>query len=243
MNRTAAALVAGGIAVAAAVGSVVAYANSMPITSQHLDATATSVSLTTTTTAIPNSTCTLNATSIDPSFADTVIDEKNSTATHGTDATMAIESKSGFQLRSLLRFNLATAKCAETGAVLPSGKTIVSGNLTLAITAVDGLQSTAALAPAGHSWAESTTWAGADATLTGTPPAATASITLPASAPTTGTWAVTSDVQGFYGGTLTNNGWMIVDTTAETANAHQGDFGTRDNATSTNRPKLVIQYH
>jgi hypothetical protein len=51
-------------------------------------------------------------------------------------------------------------------------------------------------------------------------------------------WDVVADVRAFVAGTATNNGWRIRDA-VESASG-EGRFGTREDATASRRPRLVI---
>lgn len=193
----------------------------------------------------PSNQCTLTSSSTASGFADTYIDNSATGLNFGT-TNIQVETKTNgnfHKMRGLLKFDLATARCAETGQPVASGKTIKTATLTLFANSIPSALNGDAIgvAPAGHSWAESTTtWGNADASLTGSL-TSSASATLPSTGTTASvSWTVTSDVSNWYGGAV-NNGWIMFDkTTTNTADNTTAFSSREDTAHAT--PTLVITW-
>lgn len=234
------------VALLVAVGAVlfagVGYAASITFTSKTI--TSATISATPSPPSQSNL-CTLTSSSPGTGFADTYIDSASNqtTSNFGTATTLQVENKTNgnlHQMRGLLRFDLATAKCSETGKPLATGKTIKSAVLSMSVPSLNSqlVGNTIGVARAGASWTESSvTWGNANAALTG---ALTSSATAPL--PVSGTtaslsWTVTTDVSNWYGGT-TNNGWIVFDQTGSTADTSTIFSSREDTANAT--PSLVI---
>jgi hypothetical protein len=54
---------------------------------------------------------------------------------------------------------------------------------------------------------------------------------------------VTSDVQSFVSGSLTNNGWRFADSVEDSATVRNGQFRSREFGTVAQRPTLVVNYY
>jgi adhesin/invasin len=74
-------------------------------------------------------------------------------------------------------------------------------------------------------------------------------VATPTASTTTGTvsgvwlsWDVTADVSAWYNGTASNYGILIKDNTESSATNYEAQLATRENATTANRPKLVVAY-
>jgi hypothetical protein len=151
--------------------------------------------------------------------ADAWIDQGSSTSNKGSDSILKVMSKSGGNLRALLRFNLPT---------MPEGCSVETATLRINAKSAAGGRTIEALQLTG-SWTEgAVTWANQPQT-TGT--AVTTS---------SGTgyleWSVAGMVQAMY--TSANNGFLIRDA-AENQDAEQ-QFHSREE--STNRPQLVLTF-
>jgi hypothetical protein len=151
--------------------------------------------------------------------ADAWIDSGSTSSNKGSDSILKVMSKSGGNLRALVRFTLPT---------LPDGCSIDTATLRLYAKSAAGGRSLQALQLSG-TWSEGgVTW-GNQPTTTGT-----------AATTTSGTgyreWNVASMVQGMITGT--NNGFLIRDA-VENQDAEQ-QFHAREE--SNNRPQLVLTF-
>lgn len=178
--------------------------------------------------AIPNGTVTLNST------ADTTIYENSSTTNYGSNTkfiTGKDNSGPGRNYRSLVKFDIST---------LPAGATVTSATLRLY---QESSVSTSTISIAAHkvtaSWNENTvTWSSSGGGSYNATPLATANVTLG----TTGwkEWILPAglihewvDFPATHFGILLNSGG---------GKNTRADFSSRENATSPQRPQLVIVY-
>lgn len=124
-------------------------------------------------------------------------------------------------------------------AGIPPTATVVSATLRLymfgAPTATRNYDAHRATA----TWAESTiTWA--------TQPAVAASASATTATGTTSNvwleWTVTSDVQGFINGSLSNYGWRLKDQVESSATDHLAQFYSKEQTEVTQDPQLVVSY-
>ena len=163
---------------------------------------------------------------IQPSVADTIVDQANPAQNYGSGLTMDVQR--GSVRRSLVRFDFS---------LIPSGATITAATLELYATAVPGTSRNLAVHRITAAWVEgSATWtsfAGAFET------AAAATI---AGGTSTGwkTWTVTSLVRALFEGTYANHGFLVK-ASSETGSGTYS-FATRENATTGNRPILRVTY-
>ncbi len=150
-----------------------------------------------------------------------------------------------------VKFNLA-GNCGETGQAIPSGSKIVSSSFDLFKFAVPSSTRTYNLYRVLATWNESGagaptwTWDNTGGNVSGTV-AASASIT------TTNnlwvSWDVTNEVAAFVGGSATNYGWKVADSSENDAGHILAKFcqteGGGSCATSGNgddRPRLVVLF-
>jgi hypothetical protein len=213
---------------AAILGSGVAFAASLAVTSADL----TTYTVATT---VPVTTCTLT------SGADTYADQAtlNAGSNFGGNTTMLVESSVVVitllptNKRSFVRFDLSSCSIPATAQVL-------SGTLNLHLSTAPSASRTYQAFRLTGSWGETTlTWnnqpgvAGAQTASVGT--GTTSGVTL--------SWNVLSDVQAFVSGTATNNGWRINDQTESSGTTRSGTFATRETGTASQRPSLTITYY
>jgi hypothetical protein len=194
----------------------------------------TSSSLTTATVlaAVPISTCTLA-----PS-ADSYVDQ--ATLQQGTNfggaTTLQVESSQSGGListnkRSFVKFDLASCS-------IPSVAAVQSATLSVFLSTAPSQNRTWNVNRVTAAWTENViTWSNQ--------PASTASTSL-----TTGTTSnvtlqatVTSNVQSFVSGSLTNNGWRFSDSVEDSATVRNGQFRSREFVTLSQRPSLVVTYY
>ncbi len=200
---------------AALAASGVAAASSVAVTSRSLGASAIPVTITTVT--------------ISPSVADTYASQAQPNSSFGTATTMNVQSRSGANMRSFVRFDLST---------IPSNARVQLATLQLTMSVAPSASRVYEADRITQSWSEaSLTWS----TM---PPAASATATT-STGTTSGvvlSWAVTTDVASFVTGSATNYGWQITDTAESSASTRTGTFRTREYGTAAARPKLVVTY-
>ena len=207
------------------VGSGVAIAASLSITSESLT-TVTIVA------PVPISTCTLTP------LADSYLDQATlqQGSNFGGVTTLQVESSLALGVlpsnkRSLVTFNLASCS-------IPAVAAVQSATLSVFLSAAPNQNRTWNINRVTAAWTESViTWSNQ--------PASTASTSL-----TTGTISnvtlqatVTSNVQSFVSGSLTNNGWRFNDSVEDSATVRNGQFRSREFVTVSQRPSLVVTYY
>src|SRR5439155_1417550 len=130
----------------------------------------------------------------------------------------------------------------------PANATINSANLTLFMTTAPGNNRTYNAHRMTRDWTESqvtwniaqtgTNWTTAGGDYNGT---ATTSTTTGTTNNVSLTWNIQADVQAWVSGT-SNYGTLIKDGTESSSTARTATFASEENATSANRPQLVIDY-
>jgi len=207
-------------------GSGVALAAGLNVSSQRLSTQSGSA-------AVPTTTCTA------PASADAWIDQAQPTTSLGTgtqlrvrsyDTTILLGSKQN--ARTLAHFDLSA--CA-----IPASAAVRSARLRLHLDQAPSESRTYAAKRATSAWSETTvTWDTAPGVeLLATDDAATGT-----TSGATLEWDVTADAKGFVSGALPNHGWRIEDLLEDSATEHEARFASRENATATNHPKLVVTY-
>jgi hypothetical protein len=151
--------------------------------------------------------------------ADSWIDSGSTTSNKGSDSILKVMSKSGGNLRALVRFTLPTLPqgCSVEDATLRMYAKSAANNRSL-----EAIQLNGTWTEGGVTWANQPTTTGAAATT--------------ASGTGYREWDVALQVQGMYTGT--NNGFLIRDA-VENQDAEQ-QFHAREE--SSNRPQLVITF-
>jgi hypothetical protein len=165
---------------------------------------------------------------IQPSAADSYVNEASQGTNYGTAATMLVAKGTTAADRSPAQFNLSG---------IPAGSTINSATLELyntvaaaAAVQVDMHHITGTWTETGVTWTSQPAYSGtADAIAT----------------PTVGvgwkTWSVQTVVQAWVSGTYTNYGFLVK-CNAEGNPGRTYTFATRENATTGNRPILRVNY-
>jgi hypothetical protein len=210
-------LLSGGVGLAASLG----------VTSQHL----TTYTILAT---VPISTCTVT-----PS-ADSYVDQATlqQGSNFGTVTTLQVESSLLVAVptnkRSFVKFDLSS--CSNL-----AGAAVQSATLSVYLSTAPNQSRTWNIGRVTGAWTES----GAGAITWSNQPASTSSTSV-----TTGTTSnvtlsatVTSDVQSFVSGTLTNNGWLFSDSVEDSSTARNGQFRSREVASAGQRPSLVVNYY
>jgi hypothetical protein len=213
------------VAASLVLGSGVALAASLAITSSNLT-TSTIVA------AVPISTCTLT------SSADSYVDQATlqQGSNFGGVTPLQVESSQTLapistNKRSFVKFDLSTCSIPAVAAVQSATlsvhlSTAPNQNRTWSINRV-----TAAWTEAGITWSNQPASTSSTSVATGT----TSNVTLQAS--------VTSDVQSFVSGSQTNNGWRYSDSVENSSTARNGQFKSREGSPPAQRPTLVVNYY
>jgi hypothetical protein len=153
--------------------------------------------------------------------ADSWVLQDSATQNHGTDSTLKVDSKSGANARTLVRFGLPA---------LPDGCEVTNAKFRLYASSFKDGRTLQALR-LGGSWTErAVNWNNQPAT---TGVAATAT-----SASGYVEWTATSQVKGMYSGA--NNGFLVRDS-VEGGNGVDQQFHSREKGTD-NPPQLVITF-
>jgi hypothetical protein len=181
-------------------------------------------------------TCTLVAS------ADGEADNWAGNSSNGTDDEMRTTDDGVSHYYSMLKFDLQNGTCEE-GYSVPSGITVTSATITLTLTNRCGTcQHGHSLRRITAAWTEGTipTNTGPSATST-----VSASFTAPSSTPTAVNVSgglLVSDIQGFINSPSTNQGWNLRQNSGVGNAAGPFRWATREHATVSRRPRLVITY-
>jgi hypothetical protein len=213
------------VAASLLLGSGVGVAASLGITSSNLT-TATIVA------AVPLSTCTLTPSA--DSYVDQATLQQNSN--FGGITPLQVESSRTLghvftNKRSFVKFDLSSCS-------IPAAAAVQSATLSVFLSAAPTQNRTWNINRVTAAWTENViTWSNQ--------PASTASTSV-----TTGTISnvtlqatVTSDVQSFVSGSLTNNGWRFSDSVEDSSTVRNGQLRSREFGTPAQRPSLVVDYY
>jgi hypothetical protein len=215
-------------ALSAVLASGVGFAAGLSITPQAL-------TIFTSADTVPVATCTPAA------AADTYAHEDSSGTNFGTATTLQVRSGVRRVLlltfpdnkRSFVRFDLASCS-------IPSSARVVSAQLNLFLPTAPSSSRTYQAHRVTQAWTETTLdW--------DNQPTVAVSATASAATGTTGNvtigWDVRADIQTFVAGTATNSGWRVKDLTEAADPALEGRFDSREHATPSQRPSLVVTYY
>jgi len=178
-------------------------------------------------TTVPVTSCRLEA------AADTYVDQLSLLSNFGGATTLLVWSSLLQNRRSFVRFDLSTCAIPPTARVMTAVLTLFlatapSNSRTYVVSRVTG-----AWTEAGLTWTSQPAVAGSP---TATRATGTASgVVL--------TWNVAADVQAFAGGSQTNNGWRLTDSSEDSAAAQQGTLASKENAAAAARPTLDITFY
>lgn len=166
-------------------------------------------------------------------IADATVYEINPNNNYGNQTNISIKSQQTQNRRTFIRFDFH----------FPNNTDILSSNLKLYMTGAPSEERTYEARSVSNSWNElnpsGVNWnnqpgvsvSSTDSILSGT----TANVWLD--------WNVTSDVQSFVAGTLTNNGWRLADANESSqSNTLTGDFFSQENGNYTHRPELDVVF-
>ncbi len=163
------------------------------------------------------------------SIADTFVDQSSVSSTHGTSSDLSVRSSTNANQRSLVKFDLASVSSGTP--------TVSKATLRLYMNNAPSSSRTINLHAVSGSWVEGTTnWTNQ--------PVASASTSASATVGTSSNeWVefdVTSDVQSMINGSLVNNGWMLRDSSENSASSRQTQFDSGNASTELHRPQLVV---
>ena len=203
-------------------GGSVGYAASLAITPSRLTVF-TSVS------SVPISTCTLTAAPAD-TYADGLL--LNQGSNFGTATQLHVRADTLGAKRSFVRFDLGSCP-------VPSGSRVETATLSLYLATAPGASRTHQARRVTATWDEMTlTWSNQPAVAG----AATSNVSTGTTSGVVLTWDVEVDVQAFANGT-SNFGWRVADATEGALPAQEGRYSSAENATVNQRPSLSITYY
>jgi hypothetical protein len=213
------------VAVSLLAGSGVGVAASLGVTSSNLT-TETIVA------AVPISTCTLT------SSADSYVDQGTlqQGSNFGGVTLLQVESSQTLALvntnkRSFVKFDLSSCSIPAAAAVQTATLSVFLSTAPSASRTWNINRVTAAWTENAITWSNQPASTSSTSVVTGT----TSNVTLQAT--------VTSDVQSFVSGGLTNNGWRFSDSVENSSTTRNGQFPSREFGTPAQRPSLVVNYY
>ena len=207
-------------AFAGTIGTAVAVAATVGLSSAKLT-TYTAAS------TVALGTCTLSGSS-----ADAYVDQSNAGTNFGAAASLHVRTQNGNKnKRTFVKHDLAS--CG-----IPASARVTTATLKLYLATAPAATRTYDLARVSAAWGEGTiTWTNqpaVGAVSTSTATGTTSGVTLQ--------WNVTSDVQAWVSGTA-NNGFRIADSSEGQNPAREGQFDSREGATPSQRPNLLVSYY
>ncbi|MDX6438686.1 MAG: Disaggregatase related repeat [Gaiellaceae bacterium] len=181
----------------------------------------------TVTATVPITTCTLAP------AADTYADGSAPLTAFGTATALHVRTLLGLNKRSFLRFDVASCS-------IPTAARLKTGALGLVLTTAPASSRTYDVHRVTASWTEATLTSVAQPA---TAAAATSSVATGTTVGVTLTTNVMADVSAFVTGTVTNEGWRLIDRTEDGLASVESQFGSREHSTPNQRPSLVITYY
>ena len=174
---------------------------------------------------VPLSSCTLTP------VADSYVDAAPLSAgsNFGTAVTLSVRSSSLGDRRAFVRFDLS--QCPE----FPNARVTAATLYLLATSAAAGR--TYDLHRVTAAWGETSITSSNQPAVAGAASSSAATAVGPMS------WPVTSDVASFVAGGATNFGWRIRDRTEGSLVAQTSTFGSQEDGTPAQRPRLEIDYY
>jgi hypothetical protein len=183
---------------------------------------------------VPVSTCTLT------SSADSHVEE-DANSNFGTATALHVRSyQTTVLVITTTRNRRAFVKFDLDSCSIPSNAAVRTATLSVFLSAAPNQNRTWNIRRVTANWTETgVTWSNQPATAvtnsvtvgTGT----TANVTLQAN--------VLTDVAAFVAGTQTNNGWRFSDSSENSSTERLGQFRSREHATTSQRPSLVVTYY
>ena len=176
---------------------------------------------------VPITTCTLAPN------ADTYADGAAPLTAQGTATTLHVRTQLLLNKRTFVRFDVASCS-------IPAVARLKTGSFNLVITTAPASSRTYDVHAVTAAWTEAAlTWLAQPATAA----TATASVATGTTGGVTLATDVMADVSAYVTGAATNNGWRVKDRTEDGVTAVETQFGSRENATVSQRPSLVVTYY
>lgn len=179
--------------------------------------------------------------------ADAFVNQGSPSNNTGTNSAMQVQSRTGQNRRAYLRFDLALCSPA-----IPATAVVVDAQLDLFIIQLAAVCREIDVFLVSTTWAEGTiTWNNQPVGTTPNDPpqsqrSAFASIgASPCTYATTNSyaaWALTTDVQSWVDGSVTNHGWILRDDTENGGTTFLTRFSASDADNAARAPRLVITY-
>jgi hypothetical protein len=208
------------MAVVAASATGTAVAASLGVTPARLTVFAAA-------TTVPVTSCRLEA------AADTYVDQLSLLSNFGGATTLLVRSSLLQNRRSFVRFDLSTCAIPPTARVMTAVLTLFLATAPSSSRTYVASRVTGAWTEAGLTWASQPAVAGSPTATRAT--GTTSGVAL--------TWNVAADVQAFAGGSQTNNGWRLTDSSEDAAAAQQGTLASKESAATAARPTLDITFY
>ena len=173
-------------------------------------------------------------TTIQPSSADSDLDQSTPDGNTGTEPSIAIDAMSGSEFRGIVMFSLSD---------IPAGAKVTSATLSLYVESKGTTSGTVGVHRVTSSWTESgVTWNTRYGTTAWTTSGGDFDTAATDETDVTevgwSSWTVTSDVRGFVNGTYSNHGWILKYTASGSSR-----YANFDSRTGTNTPKLSVTYY
>jgi hypothetical protein len=183
--------------------------------------------------AVPINTCAVTAS------ADSYVDQASLQQGSNFGGATALQVESSRTLvtllptnkRSFVKFDLSSCSIPAAAAVQSARLSVFLSSAPAASRTWNVDRVTAGWTEGGITWSNQPATTGSTSITTGT----TSNVTLQAT--------VTSDVQGFVSGSLTNNGWRFSDSAETGSPTQNGQFRSREFGTASQRPTLVVDYY
>ena len=197
----------------------------------------------------PYQTCTLTGTPAStPVVADAGVLQSSPTTNYGTNTSLGVESGSGVNGRTYIRFDLTA--CSP---LIPASAIVRLASLRLFVTALATSCRTYDLFSTTSSWSETVvTWNNQPfGTALNNPPTGSRSTSFNIGSPagcqnrTNNTYlsaTLTSNVQSFVAGSTSNFGWMLRDDAENAASTVFSTFSSKDAGVAAQAPQLIVTY-
>jgi hypothetical protein len=176
---------------------------------------------------VPITTCTLAPN------ADTYADAGAPLTAQGTATTLHVRTQLLFNKRTYVRFDVASCS-------IPAVARLKTGSFKLVITTAPASSRTYDVHAVTAAWTEAGLTSLAQPAVAG---AATTSVTTGTTGGVTLSADVMANVSTYVTGAATNNGWRVKDRTEDAVASVETQFGSRENATVSLRPALVVTYY
>jgi hypothetical protein len=182
--------------------------------------------------AVPLSTCTITSSADSHVVQDDDSNFGSATALHvQSHQTTVVVLTTDRNRRGFVKFDLSSCS-------IPAIAAVTTATLRVFLSSAPTLGRTWNIRRVTGSWTEGgITWSNQPATVAST------SVTTGTISNVTLQASVTSDVASFVSGSQTNNGWRFSDSAENSSTQRNGQFSSREHATTSQRPTLVITYY